>query len=491
MKKFLILIICASTFFANAQISMPVKTLPKYQTPVKTDLFPKPMLKGTLGAWFRTHQREYNSLTPAQQTGLVQYFNWTLVDYFTKFSVPKKSTAVPQWWRDLYCQTLPQKCTVVTTPEVVDVPLQVSGRFLTDGKGNRIMLKGVNVGYYGWVSGSPFDRNEVERIAASIKNNATKCNTVRLLWMSEKAGGSGYSLSNLDFLLKTYTDKGFIPVLNLWDALKSDKTSNNSATFDEFIAPFWNNPNVQTIIKKYENKIIINLANEWGHTNWGDGNDINESIYKSKYNALVLQLRTAGIKSPIMIDAPNFGTSSDLLISYGSNIVNNDPLKNILLSVHTYWGRVYGTISKTGCESDYINKIAALKNSNLPFVLGEVSNWADPSNATEALAPIDFTCATLGQDLIPNLIPNDLYNPTAVPNGNTNTNVLFAINYDALLTKVVADEIGFYAWVWYQDGTKTRNLYDHDTGTKINTDPTAGSWPKDMMSNTKVYGLNK
>ena len=89
---------------------------------------------------------------------------------------------------------------------------------------------------------------------------------------------------------------------------------------------------MQSIVKKYENKIIINLANEWGHTGWGDGNDINETIFKSKYNTLVVQLRNAGIKCPIMIDAPNFGTSSEALISYGNNIVNNDPLKNILLS---------------------------------------------------------------------------------------------------------------------------------------------------------------
>ena len=123
-----------------------------------------------------------------------------------------------------------------------------------------------------------------------------------------------------------------------------------------------------------------------------------------------------------------------------------------------------------------------------------MSNWADPSNAVEALAPIPFDCSTISQTLNGALTPNDPNNPIPdynnPPSPNQNTNILFAINYDVLLTQAVTDSIGYFAWAWYQDGLVTRCIYDHDNGTSQNTDAKAGSWPADILSSTKTYGLN-
>jgi len=251
---------------------------------------------------------------------------------------------------------------------------------------------------------------------------------------------------------------------------------------------------VVALIKKYQNKVIINLANEWSHTNYNLPSDVTPAIFISKYNSLVNQIRTNGINCPIMIDAPDGGTNSPFLIDTGSAIINHDPRKNILLSTHTYWSRSYDIISAAGCSSDYITKVDAIKNSNLPFVLGEVSNWADPSNAVEALVPISFNCSTIDQTLNGALTPNDPNNPIPdynnPPASNQNTNILFAINYDALLTEAVTDSVGFFAWAWYQDGLTTRCIYNHDNGTTLNTDTRAGTWPADILSTTKIYGLN-
>src|ERR1017187_6846575 len=79
---------------------------------------------------------------------------------------------------------------------------------------------------------------------------------------------------------------------------------------------------------------------------------------------------------------------------------------------------------------------------------------------------------------------------TGLPIPSHNTNILFVINYDALLTRAVTDQIGYLAWTWYQDGTVTRCIYNHDSGLSQNTNSLAGSWPADILSSTKTYGLN-
>jgi hypothetical protein len=374
--------------------------------------------------------------------------------------------------------------------------LQVKGRNLTDTNGNTILLRGVNVAFYGGndIHGNYQEVNlsTINNIASIVRSKATKCNAVRLLWLSQAAGGTSYSLNNLDSLLTAYTNQNFIPVVYLWDITKTG--ANTTAGFTQYIVPFWNDPNVVTLLKKYQNKIIINLANEWGHTNYGDGNDVTPTSFTSTYNGLITQIRNNGINCPIMVDAPDGGTNSQFLIDNGASIVNSDPKKNILLSTHTYWGRSYSIIATSGCSSDYITKIDAIKNSNLPFVIGEASNWADPSNSVEALAPIPFDCSTISQNLNAALSPNNADNPIPdfnnPPSPNQNTNILFAVNYDVLLTQAVTDGVGYFAWAWYQDGLTTRCIYDHDNGTTLNTDSRAGTWPADILSSSKTYGLN-
>jgi len=384
--------------------------------------------------------------------------------------------------------------TTVNTPVKT---LQVIGRHLTDTNGNTILLRGVNVAFYGGNnSGGTYQNvnpSTMSSIAYVVHSNATKCNAVRLLWLSQTVGGSQYSVSNLESLITAYTNLNLIPVIYLWDITSTG--ANDTTGFNTYVVPFWNDANVVALVKKYQNKIIINLANEWSHTTYNDPTtDVTHAIFVSKYNTLINQLRTNGVNCPIMIDAPDGGTNSTFLIDTGSAIINHDPRKNILLSTHTYWGRSYDIISAAGCSSDYITRMDAIKNSNLPFVLGEVSNWADPSNEVEALAPVPFDCSTIDQTLNGALTPNDPNTPipdySNPPTPNQNTNILFAINYDVILTQAVTDSIGYFAWAWYQDGLVTRCIYDHDNGTTQNTDAKAGTWPADILSATKTYGLN-
>src|ERR1019366_7707873 len=99
-----------------------------------------------------------------------------------------------------------------TTFGQLHVVNEASGRyFLYDTANNEIILRGVNVSYYG--SGSTtIDTSAggaVVSVANAIKSN-TLSNSVRLYWLSTTVGGSDYSLASLEFIIKTYLSKNIV-----------------------------------------------------------------------------------------------------------------------------------------------------------------------------------------------------------------------------------------------------------------------------------------
>lgn len=349
-----------------------------------------------------------------------------------------------------------------------NLPLQVSGSNLLNHSGVAVKLRGVNVPSYhsGYV-------NDVAAVSAAIKNNS-KSNCARLIWNSTQFDNAQYGVGAVPYFtlpylnteLQTYTNLHILPILALHDL--TDIDDNSVAGFNKWVVPFWTDPNLIAILKTYQNNLVLNLANEWGAT-W-DG--MTGSIFVSTYKALIVQLRNLGINCPVMIDAPNGGANSAFLIANGAALIAADPVHNVLLSVHTYWSQENGAI--VNCPADYKTKIDAMAASNLPFVLGEASDWAvrgSDGMDFESTPPVSFVC--------PGIASANKY----------------AVNYDAILTESVSKGIGFMAWSWYQDGLYVRNIYDQNSGTVINTAKNAsgsyaGSWPADMLSTTKTYGLN-
>lgn len=359
----------------------------------------------------------------------------------------------------------------VLAPTILFAQFRVQGRFLKDTAGNNIVFYGVNVPIYGsgW-------KDDLDAVAQAIKNN-TKANAVRMLWYSAKGirdialqnhstPPPYYSrLANLDKAISLYASLKMLPVVYLSDL--TDLNDYSIAGFNKYIVPFWTSPAVIQLIKKHKNHLIINLEDEWGAT-WDSlslGTPAGGNRFVNTYTRLIRKLRQAGVSVPIMIDAPDGGSNGDFLVSVGQRLLQNDPLHNLLLSVHTYWTKENGLINH--CPSDYTHYIQRLKNSNLPFVLGEVSNWSVAADGQdfESVPPVDFSCA-----------------------GSSSNK--YIVNYDALLTDAVNNQVGFFAWAWYQDGLIVRNIYEQENGLQVNNQPNAGNWPRDMLSNTKPYGLN-
>lgn len=95
------------------------------------------------------------------------------------------------------------------------------------------------------------------------------------------------------------------------------------------------------------------------------------NIFKTHYIQAVINLRNAGIEVPIMIDAPDCGSSSSELLTVAQEILDADPLGNIIFSTHAYW------IAYANSQAAVNAKLNEIDQSPFCYILGEVANIQD------------------------------------------------------------------------------------------------------------------
>lgn len=335
--------------------------------------------------------------------------------------------------------------------------LKVVGRFLQDGNRYNVMLRGVNV-----------DANRegyVHDIAAvSVAVATTQTNAVRLAWWTHNAGSpeatsAPYNtVAYLDEAITAFAAKGILPVLMLHDL--TGKADSNQ--FKNIITNFWISPAVVTIINKHKDHLIVNIANEWGpnyNTNQNNDSPADITNFVRTYKSAIIALRNAGITVPLMIDADHYADNEVIFtsnsygqgVSNGQYLINVDPLHNLMFSVHTYYW--------TYQNADPTVRINAVVSSGLPIVIGEEGNL--------------------------------------LPDGSV------VIDYPSLLSKANANNIGYFAWSWYNDGTgdntgtnsvpfwmnMTIGTPGTGDGVTIPTTLTQNAWGFNML-NAAAYGIN-
>jgi mannan endo-1,4-beta-mannosidase len=124
----------------------------------------------------------------------------------------------------------------------------------------------------------------------------------------------------------------------------------------------WLQPAAVSMIKKYQDRVILNIANE--------ANAPNNATYLSWYSATILAIRQAGIHVPLMIDASTAcGRNYQSLLSQGPAMMAADPDHNLIFSAH-----LYDAMSASSYASVYQQFNAA----KLPFVVGEFANRVPP-----------------------------------------------------------------------------------------------------------------
>ena len=287
------------------------------------------------------------------------------------------------------------------------------GRHLHDPNGNKIILRGINLPLLDDWNFPPSDK------LADLEQ--TGANAVRIQWYINygNAERPPYTIADLDAFLTKCKANRMIPILGLWDVT----CQAGAALVNTQLIPWWTSEEVVTVLSKHQQYLIINLANELGFYRWSADPATALGEFKNAYKSALTNIREK-LHMPVMIDAPDCGTSIDAWITIGQELIDHDPDHNLLLSVHAYWAAYDG-----------MPHIDSAVNGNLPLVFGEVANKQDEE--------VDGETQFCFYDL-------DGLNQNHPPQ--------FAFTYQSLLQTLKTNEIGWLAWSWGPDGCASRNI---------------------------------
>jgi mannan endo-1,4-beta-mannosidase len=167
------------------------------------------------------------------------------------------------------------------------------------------------------------------------------------------------------------------------------------------LVAYWTRPQIVQIITAHQDALLVNIGNEVGDDQVGN------SKFIDGYSKAVQALRCAGIHTPLVIDAPDFGKNLDVLNATAATLRDADPDHNLIFSVHLYWGIA------DGADAQYItDHLEAAVAANYPLIIGEFSQYG-AYNGNNSI------CAEGGR-----------------------------IDYQTIIKEAQRLGIGWYAWEW-------------------------------------------
>ncbi len=187
----------------------------------------------------------------------------------------------------------------------------VNGTQLLDANGNEFVIRGVN-NPHSW----HYDRalKDLKRLAE------LNVNCIRIVWETKDKP------SMLGKVVKKCIALNMIPMIELHDATGDTATEKLLK-----LVAYYTLPAVKNVLLPYEKYLLINIANEWGNHN------TTAEHWKNSYQQTITLLRKAGYKTTLVIDAPGWGQDIFAIQQYGKELIEFDPMKNIMFSVHMYY----------------------------------------------------------------------------------------------------------------------------------------------------------
>jgi mannan endo-1,4-beta-mannosidase len=271
------------------------------------------------------------------------------------------------------------------------------GRFLYDKLGNKVILRGVN-------KMSIWDEDDPTGSISFPEIRKTGANSVRIPWAIRKdlkPGTSDTDPTQLDALITTAKTNHLIPMIDLHDATGEWNQLQK-------LVEYWIQPAVVNIIQNHQEYLLVNIGNEVGG-NDDLGNDlVSEDQFIEGYSQAIQKMRAAGIHTPLVIDASIWGKNLDILDATADRLLDADPEKNLLFSVHLYW-----SISD-GADANFIrSKLQKSVHLGYPLIVGEFSSFGGYAGQGKSM------CSPDGE-----------------------------IDYRTIIEECHNHEIGWYAWEW-------------------------------------------
>ena len=219
----------------------------------------------------------------------------------------------------------------------------VSGRSLLDANGNNFIMRGIN---------EPHNWYPAETSSSFQNIKATGANTVRVV-LSSGQNWPKNSTSDVANVIHLCKANRLICVLEVHDTTGYGEDP-TAATLVQAVS-YW--IEIKSALIGQEAYVIINLGNEpYGNTN-------PSGWINATKNAIAV-MRHAGFQHTLMVDAPNWGQDWQFIMrDNAAGVLNSDPLKNIVFSIHMY--EVFNTAANV---QSYISSFV---NAGLPLVIGE------------------------------------------------------------------------------------------------------------------------
>ena len=259
----------------------------------------------------------------------------------------------------------------------------VSGRELFDQLGEKVTLRGTN-------KMNVFTDREGTSFAEIRKTGA---NSVRIVWATADDDFVP-TAADLDAIIARALANQMIPMIELHDA--TGDWSRLPALVD-----YWTRPDIVAVLQHHESYLLVNIGNEIGN------DQVTAAMFRADYGTAVRRMRDAGIHSPLVIDASDFGKDIDILMATAADLTAGDPDRNLLFSVHMYWG------VHDGADAAYIaDKLQAAVDAGVPLIVGEFAGYG-------AFAGVESSCGEQGR-----------------------------VDHVTILEQCDRHSIGWYAWEW-------------------------------------------
>ncbi len=261
------------------------------------------------------------------------------------------------------------------------------GRYLYDRLDNKVILRGVN-------KMSVWDGDDPTGKISFPEIRKTGANSVRIVWAITTQQGST-DINILDQLITNARNNKLIPMIELHDA-----TGNWNGL--QKLVDYWVQPTVVKLIQKHQNYLLVNIGNEVGD------DKVSNEQFVDGYTSAIKTMRTAGIRTPLVIDAAEWGKNLDVLNTTASTLLNADPNKNLLFSVHLYWSM------SDGADANFIrSNLQKAVDLGYPLIVGEFSSFGGYAGQDKSI------CSPEGE-----------------------------IDYKTILEECHKHDIGWYAWEW-------------------------------------------
>ncbi len=269
----------------------------------------------------------------------------------------------------------------------------VLGRDLYDRRGARVILRGVN-------KMSVYEQPDDSRGQISFGEiKQTGANTVRIVWRIATDQGVT-STATLNALITNAKANHLIPMIELHDATGEWGRLND-------LVDYWTRPAVVSILRRHKAYLLVNIGNEVGN------DTVSPADFVAGYTNAVQRLRAAGIHTPLVIDAPDWGKDLGMLNNTAAALLAADPEGNLMFSVHLYWPL------SDGADAGFIQtRLQHAHGLWYPLIVGEFSKYGGYAGKDEQGNPRSI-CGDFGE-----------------------------IDYQTILKSCYEMEIGWYAWEW-------------------------------------------